>query len=62
MVELQILKVDGEAQLKVASTKLTNPEWEKLQDKCNEQAMLIAGHPAFAILKRDARFKQILYN
>ena len=28
--------------MRVASTKLTNPEWENLQAKCNEQGMSIA--------------------
>jgi len=28
--------------MKVASTKLTNPEWETLQAKCNEHGMSIA--------------------
>jgi len=30
--------------VKVASTKLTNPEWDRLQDRCNEQGMSIAEH------------------
>jgi len=30
--------------MKVVSTKLTNPEWEALMDKCNERGMTIAEH------------------
>jgi len=30
--------------VKVASTKLTNSEWEKLQNKCNQQGLSIAEH------------------
>lgn len=30
--------------MKVASTKLINPEWEKLQDRCNQQGQFLAEH------------------
>lgn len=30
--------------MRVASTKLTNPDWEKLQDKCNKRGLCIAEH------------------
>ena len=30
--------------MKVASTKLSNPEWDALQNKCNERGVTIAEH------------------
>ena len=30
--------------MRVASTKLPNPEWEELQNKCNQQGLSIAEH------------------
>lgn len=30
--------------MRVASTKLTNPDWEALQNKCNEEGRTIAEH------------------
>ena len=30
--------------MKVASTKLSNPEWEALQNKCNQRGVTIAEH------------------
>jgi arginine deiminase len=39
--------------MKVVSTKLANPEWEALVDKCNERGMTIAEYLR-DLLQRDA--------
>jgi|GEM_PF-6868597 len=47
--------------MKVASTKLSNAEWEKLVDKCNERGMNIAEYLR-TLIQRDANDEKVIEN